>query len=145
MADFSRDDLLALKPSLFLEGGYLTPHGEPRPELADIFATAVAVQLQDGEASPQEVAATCEALKQALPLHGGDPKTRLRDALQEAFEIVGQMYNVDNNATIVEWLDDCAARVQTSRDLDALLLHTRAVSRQHALFVTLSPQQSPTP
>src|SRR4051812_29241760 len=66
--DLDRTALLALTPARALVQGYRDAAGRPRAELRSILATAAATQLEQGQASPQEVFATFEALELVLPL-----------------------------------------------------------------------------
>ena len=73
--------------------------------------TLVCVQLEEAEASPEEVAATLEALQQVLPLHRGRPRKRFATATAEALETVSMMYAQANNQGMVTWLDQCSSAV----------------------------------
>ncbi len=132
-----RQTLLALTPDKYLSGGYHDENGAPRPELRSIFATAAATQLEASEASPQELAATLEALRQVLPLHEGTPAERALTAVDEALLTVAAMYHIDNNPGIASFVRQCAAAVQSDGDLKVMLDHVQATVRQYGVFVAL--------
>lgn len=137
MADFDRDTLLKLTPSEYLRDGFLGEDGKPRHELKGLWATAVCTQLEKRKASPQEVCATYEAFRQALPLHGGTPKEHYYRTRLDAQETVAAMYEITNNQGILEWLEACEERIESEDDLAAFMDHFQAVMRQYAIIIKL--------
>jgi hypothetical protein len=136
--DLDRKTLLALTPAIYLAGGFRDAAGRPLPELRSTFATAAATQLEDAEASPQELGATVDALKVVLPLHQGAAADRIAGASAEALYTVASMLEKDNNPGIARFLTACAERARSDEDIDALLLHAEAVVRQYALITALA-------
>jgi len=134
---WDRSELLALTPLVYLRNGLRDEAGQLRPELQGVCATAAATQLEEAEASPQEVAATLEALRQVLPLHRGKPRKRLSAACAEALETVSMMYAKANNRGIVTWLDQCSTAVKTEDDINAFVDHFTAVVRQYGVISAL--------
>lgn len=138
--DYDREALLGLTPAAYLRDGFLDADGKPRHELTGIWATAACVQIEEEEASPQEVAATFEALRYALPLHRGSPAEKFRAAWREALETVAAMYDIRNNQGVVDWLEACGEFVQTEADIEAFVAHFQAVMRQYAVIVGVKTQ-----
>ena len=136
--DYDRKTLLALTPEKYLAGGYRDEHGKPRGELRGVFATAASTQLEAGEASPEELGATLDALAMVLPLHEGDAPRRCAGACDEALTTVASMLDKENNPAIAAWLGACAAAVKSEDDVAALLDHFRAVVRQYAVITALA-------
>jgi hypothetical protein len=136
--DHDRKTLLALTPEKYLAGGYRDEHGEPRAELRGLFATAASTQLEASLTSPQELAATLDALAMVLPLHEGDAHARCAEACDEALSTVASMYDKDSNPGIAAWLGACAGAVESEDDIAALLDHFRAVVRQYAILTALA-------
>jgi len=134
---WDHSELLALAPSQYLRDGFRDEAGQLRPELRGVFATAAATQLEEAALSPQEVAATLEALRRALALHQGKPRKRFSAACTEALETVAMMYGEPNNRGIVIWLDQCRAAVKTDDDIRAFVDHFRAVVRQYGVITAL--------
>ena len=134
---WDRSELLALTPLEYLRDGFRDEGGLLRPELQGVFATAAATQLEEAAASPQEVAATLEALRQTLPLHWGRPRKRFSAACAEALETVAMMYATPNNRGIVIWLDQCGSAVKTEDDIRAFIGHFTAVVRQYGVITAL--------
>ena len=132
-----RSELLALTPLRYLGDGFRDETGQLRPELQGVFATAAATQLEEAEASPQELAATLEAFRQALPLHRAKPRKRFSAAVAEALETVAIMYSKPNNRGIVTWLELCATAVRTEDDIAAFVEHFTAVVRQYGVIIAL--------
>jgi hypothetical protein len=135
MRDYSREELLDLSASRYLAKGFVDQRGKPLPELQTTFATAAATQLRAAELSPQELAFTYEALKQALPLYTDAPSARIQSAIGEALEVVRAMVKQPNNARLVQWLSECSAAVKSETDLDAFVEHVMAVLRQYTVIV----------
>jgi hypothetical protein len=136
--DLDRAALLALTPSHYLAEGWCDPGGAPRPELRSIFATAASTQLEQAEASPEELAATFEALRQVLPLHRGSPHDRAVEAADEALITVSSLLDKKNNPGVAAWLTACADAVRTDPDLAAFTDHAQAVVRQYAVITALA-------
>ncbi len=134
---FDRDTLLRMTPAEYLREGYLDAEGKPRHALVGIWATAVCTQLEAAEASPQEVAATFEAFRQALPLHKGEAKSRFHDTRMDAIETVASMYRLTNNEGLLEWFEACEAAIRSDGDIDAFVSHFQAIVRQYAVIVAL--------
>src|SRR5690242_1857199 len=106
--NLDRKTLISLTPAKYLSGGYRDPAGKGRPELASVFATAAATQLEMTETSPQELRATLDALREVLPLHQGLAPERAATAAEEALLTVESMYKLDqNNPGIVDFLKQC--------------------------------------
>jgi hypothetical protein len=137
-ADLDRAALLALTPDKYLAAGYCDPAGKPRPELRSTYATAASTQLEQTETSPQELAATFEALKQVLPLHQGTPHERATGAADEALLTASSLLDKENNPGIVAWLAAAADAVRSDADLDAFVDHVQAVVRQYAVIAALA-------
>jgi hypothetical protein len=133
--DLSRAEMLELTPSEYLRAGYRDFTGRPHRELSDAYATAAAVQLEAAKASPQEVIATLEALKQVLPWHHGQATQLIAEAAEEALEVVSNMYGQANNTGLVKWLEQCLGAVLAPEDIDAFLGHFTAVSRQYTVII----------
>lgn len=136
--DYDRKTLLALTPEKYLSGGFRDENGKPRAELRALFATAASTQLEQAEASPQEVGATFEALKMVLPLHEGPASERAARACEEALLTVASMHDQDTNPGVAAWLTACAAAVKSEDDIPVLLDHVQAVVRQYALIITMA-------
>ncbi len=142
--EYDRDDLLALTPAVYLQHGYRDERGVPLPDLTGLYATAAATQLEAAEASPDEVEATFEAFRQALPLYEGAASERFAGAVGEGFEIVRMMmHGQDNNPGIARWLAACGAALQTEEDLQAFVEHFQAVARQYVLIQVLKRLEPP--
>jgi hypothetical protein len=137
---YDRDALLAMTPDVYLRDGLRDELGQPRARLKGLWATAVCTQLKEAQASPQEVAATFEAFKFALPKHRGSPTERFEATRREAFELVGAMYKTTNNQGLTDWIEACGAFVTDEADLDAFLVHFQAVVRQYDVIVKLTPR-----
>lgn len=135
MRDYTREELLELSATRYLADGFVDRRGKPLAELQTTFATAAATQFLAVQLSPQELAFTYEALKQALPLHTGTPSAQIQGALREALEVVRAMIKQPNNARLEQWLGECAAAVKTKADLDAFVEHLMAVLRQYTVIV----------
>lgn len=142
MHALTREDLLQLKPAIYLVGGYMDSEGKPRREFLSEYATAAATQLMAWDLSPQELALTVEGVRQILPMHHGAPLERLRAALDECLLVVARAIRQENNHGLVEWLSECASVVGTNADLDAFLAHIQAVMRLYALVVMSQPDSS---
>jgi hypothetical protein len=134
---YSREELLALKPTQYLAGGFRDATGKPRHELRGLYATAAAVQLGAHQVVPQEMRVTYEAWKQALPDHEGPPRERARAALFEAFEIARAVMTRDNDPHLVNWLMECVEQVNAEEDIPVLLEHFLAATKQAAVFLAL--------
>jgi hypothetical protein len=135
--DLSREQFLELTPSEYLKDGYRDSSGQLRPDLLSNYATAAATQLEMSATSPQEVAATLEALRQALPWHVGSPQELFLGAAQEALEIVAEMHETPSNPGLVSWIQQCARAVHDPEDIEAFLAHLEAVARQYGVMVAL--------
>src|SRR5258708_7205772 len=88
MADLNaitKEQFLEMKPASFLKDGFRDAANQPRAELASIWATAGATQME--AVRPMELAAAIEALRQVLPLHEGTPSERYLTACEEATEV----------------------------------------------------------
>jgi hypothetical protein len=135
MREYSREELLALSASRYLATGFVDQRGKAVVELQTTFATAAATQFGEAQLSPQELAFTFEALKQALPLYSDTPSGRIKSAVGEALEIVRGMIKQPNNARLVQWLSECSAAVKSEVDIVALVEHFMAVLRQYTVIV----------
>jgi hypothetical protein len=133
--DYSRKELLELSASRYLGKGFVDSRGKALPELQTTFATAAATQFGESQLSPQELAFTFEALKQALPLYTDTPSARTKSAIAEALEVVRGMIKQPNNARLVQWLSECSAAVKSEVDIVALVEHFMAVLRQYTVIV----------
>jgi hypothetical protein len=143
MRDYTREELLALTPEVYLEEGYLDADGALRRELLSDYATAAATQLLAAELSPQELALTVEGVRQVLPLHEGTPAERLHAAVEEALMVVARAIRQPNNAGMVGWLGQCASVVETEAELDGFIAHLRAVVQLYGLIAGAQPEASP--
>jgi len=137
MRTYTREELLALIPEIYLCEGYLDRTGRPHPELAADFATAAAAQLRLADLSPQELAFTYEAVRLALAQQEGSATERARAGVREALEIVMRMIRQTNNEGLSKWLDACVAAIRRPEDIDALLQHMRAVLRLYTIMASL--------
>lgn len=136
--EISTAELQRLTPKEYLKKGYCGAAGRPDPKLLGIYAAAACAQLEASQTSPQELAGTFEALRQALPWHKeADPHERMRNAVDEALELASSMYNQPNNPGIVRWLDECVDAIRTQADSDAFLAHLTSVVRQYSLIVAM--------
>jgi hypothetical protein len=142
MRDYTREELLALTPELYLADGYIGSDGTPRPELREVFATAASIQFLAAELSPQELSFTYEAIRQLLPMREGQVAERAWNALGDALALVARIMQQPNNGGLVNWLYPCAEAVKTEADLDAFLDHLQAASTQYALAVSSLPEDS---
>jgi hypothetical protein len=137
MRTYTREELLALTPKVYLSDGYLGRTGRPHPELAADFATAAAAQLRLAKLSPQELAFTYEAVRLTLAQQEGSATERARAGVREALETVMRMIRQTNNEGLSKWLDACVAAVRRPEDIDALLQHMRAVLRLYTVMASL--------
>jgi hypothetical protein len=135
MRDYSREELLELNASRYLAKGFVDQRGKPVPELLTTFATAAATQFGEAQLSPQELAFTFEALKQALPLYTDTPSAQIQGATSEALEVVRAMVKQPNNPRLAQWLSECSAAVKSKADLAAFLDHFMAVLRLYTVIV----------
>ena len=144
MREFTRDELLALTPEIYLADGFVDGAGHPRPDLFADYASAAVAQLVTAEVAPQELAMTVEGLRQLVTLQEGDPVQRLDDAIDEVLGLMARILQQPNNKGLVAWISACADMVETQADLDAFLAHGQAVARQYALLLSL-PQPGSQP
>jgi hypothetical protein len=143
MRGYTKDELLALTPGLYLADGYLDETGRPRRELASDYATAAATQLLEAELAAQELAFTYEAVRFVLERHDEEPPgERARAAVEEALETVTRMTRQTNNRGLVRWLDECVAAIRRPEDIDALLQHIQAVLRLYTVIASI-PEPDP--
>lgn len=144
--DLSQAQLLARRPGEYLKGGLLDAAGKLRPELVGLDAFAVATQFVTAGASPDEVAATYEALRQVLAQQpAGDAARRFATSVQGALDLVRRLLGITNNIAVAGWLRACRPFVQTDADIAAFLEHFQAVVRQHGALVAVSqsPEEEP--
>ena len=139
MREYTRAQLLELTPALYLEDGFVDRAGKPRPELQTGYATAAGIQLLVAQLSPQELAFTLEALRQCLPLHKGPVPQRVQAAIAEALDTVRGIIRQPNNPGLQKWINECATAVKQPADLEAFLLHFRAVLRQYSVIAASQP------
>lgn len=140
--DITRAQLLARRPQDDLREGLSTATGTLRPELAGMPAFAVATQLDESMASPQEVALTFEMLKQVLGVSEGDGNPageRFAAASREALDHVARLLSKDNHLVIDGWLEDCAPFVKTEADIQAFITLFQAVLRQYTALHAVKP------
>lgn len=135
--DLTKAELLSMTPKVYLKDGFRDRDGRTRTALVSTSATAVATQMEAAEVSPQELSATLEALRQALPWHKGPVATAFPEAVEEALDLVSSMYGKDNNPGIVNWLDECTSFVVQPADIEDFLSHFMAVVRQYGAIVAL--------
>src|SRR4051794_8773227 len=135
--DLNADQLLARRPSDYLKNGFFDGAGSLKPELTGLDAFAIASQFERAEASPEEVAATLEALRQILPLQTGDPSMRFRGAVQESLNLVRRLLRIDNNIILSAWLRECSAWVTTEADIEGFTQHFLAVVRQYSALAAV--------
>jgi hypothetical protein len=146
--DLNHDQLLAREPAQYFKDGLVDTSGKLRPELAGLDAFAVATQLLEGDASPDEVAATYEALRQLLAEATGDPGRAFAAAVQDALTLVSRLLGVRNNIVLAGWLRECRPYIKTAADMAAFLQFFEAVIRQYTSLVAVqSPpeEQAPAP
>ena len=140
--DITREQLLARQPQDDLRDGLSTPSGTLRPELAGMPAFAVATQLGETVASPQEVALTLEMLKQVLGALEGDGTPageRFVAAVREALDHVARLLSKANNIVLDGWLEDCAPFIKTEADIRAFLAMFQAVLQQYTALQAVKP------
>jgi hypothetical protein len=148
MREFTRQQWVALTPAIYLADGYLDADGALRQDFLADYATAASNQLLLAEVSPQELALTYEGIRQLLPEHQGAPGARLAGAYEEALLVVARAIRQQNNGGLVNWLNECAARVRTESELDAFMAHVAAVMRRYGILVAALPDEpfsSPSP
>ena len=137
--DLNPHQLLARRPTEYLRAGFFDPPGSLRASLLGIDAFAVATQLMQGAASPDEVTITYEALRQLVEQQpAGATSQRLGVALPEALQLVRRMLGIENNDTLAVWLFDCQPFVRTDDDLRAFFDHFQAVLRQYTSLLGVS-------
>ncbi|MDB5038956.1 MAG: hypothetical protein JWQ35_2484 [Bacteriovoracaceae bacterium] len=130
------NQLHKLKPADYLAKGFFISPKKIQPELTGTYAFAAATQFERAEASPDELAATFEALKQILPTRGdSDAAKKFGGAIQEALALVERMLKISNNIAIEGWLRQCANFVKTPEDIDAFLQHFQAVLLQYTALI----------
>jgi hypothetical protein len=139
MREFTREQWLALSPSVYVADGYVDDTGVPREDFLGDYVTAATTQLMAAEVSAHELAFVFEALRLVLPDYAGPPRKRLMEALTEAFEVVARAIGRKINDEMAEWLNICAAAVRTEADLRAFLTHVQAVMRRYAVVADMSP------
>ena len=127
----------AVTPSVYLKQGFFAAPGKLRPELTGLAAFGTAQRLERAAASPDELAATFEALKQVLPARTEAPAKKFAAAVEEALALVGRMLNIPNNIMIAGWLRECAPFVKTPADLAACLEHFQAVTLQYTTLLAV--------
>jgi hypothetical protein len=137
MRTYTREELLALTPEVYLSDGYLGRTGRPHPELVADFATAATEQLRLADLPSQELAFTYEALRLVLAQQEGSATERARAAVREALETVMRMTRQTNNEGLSKRLDACVAAIRRPEDIDALLQHMRAVLRLYTIMASL--------
>lgn len=144
--DITREELLARQPQDYLRDGLSTPAGSLRPDLAGMPAFAVATQLDEAVASPQEVALTFEMLKQVLGVSEGDGTPageRFVAAAREALDRVARLLSKVNNIVLDGWLEDCAPFIQNEADIQAFLSLFQAVLQQYTALQAVKPADGP--
>lgn len=148
MREYTRQQWIELTPAIYLAEGYLGSDGALRPDFLGDYATAAANQLLLAEVSPQELALTYEGIRQLLPMYEGTPGERLASAYEEALLVVARAIRQENNGGLVNWLNECAARVRTQAELDGFMAHVAAVMRLYGVLVAAMPDEpfsSPSP
>jgi hypothetical protein len=139
---YTRDELLALRPSQYLAEGFRNAAGGPRPELNGICATASALRLHEQQVAPAELRITYEAWKQVPEGQGESIQQQARASLSEALEIARGVMNQPNHPGLVEWLLECIDQLRAAGDLPLLLDHLLAVTKQSGVLLALG---GPTP
>jgi hypothetical protein len=135
----SRQQLLAVRPSDYLKNGFVDGAGAPQPALLGMTPFAVATQLVQGEASPQETAITLQAIREVLPDHAASPPgERLEGAVNEALPLVAGMLGISNNIVLAGWIAQCLPFVKTDQDISAFLEHFQTVLLQHNALVMVN-------
>jgi hypothetical protein len=139
---FNRADLLARRAADYFKDGLCDTAGALRAELSGMDAFAVATQLDEAVASPDEVAATFEALKQILATSEGEaPDTRFDTAVQHALELVSRLLSTHNNIVLDGWLNECSPFIKSEADLSAFVTFFESVVRQYsALQLVKQPE-----
>ena len=140
--DITREQLLARQPQDYLRDGLSTAAGTLRPELAGIPAFAVATQLDEAMASPQEVALTFEMLKQVLGVSQGDGRPagdRFLAASRDALDHVARLLSKVNNIVLDGWLEDCAPFIKTEADIQAFIALFQTVLQQYTALQAVKP------
>lgn len=131
----SRDQLLGRRATDYLRDGLCDAQGALRAELAGLDAFAVAVQLEEAAASPDELTATFEALRKVLRQCEGAPgpaPDRYKAAVREALEVTSRVLGIPNNIKIRGWLNnECGPFIRTEADIRAFAEFFRAVARQY--------------
>jgi len=131
-------DPASLTPDRYLANGFVDATGKIRPEHLGFHAFAAALQFQHANVPVQELAATYEALAQLMPLTEGSPTRRLREAVEEALDLVARMLNIANSEAIEDWIIACAEHIHTQADLDAFLAHFQAVMRHYGALAAVT-------
>ncbi|HEY7115809.1 MAG TPA: hypothetical protein VH475_04430 [Tepidisphaeraceae bacterium] len=128
----TREQFLDMTPSQYLRAGFRDEQGRPRRELASIYATAGATQLES--LTGGELGTTLIALAQSLPLHDGTPAERYHKACNEAGELAAGVRGAQPSPDLARWLEQFTPFLQTEQDLLDAVTHLAVVARQHALF-----------
>jgi len=130
---------LRMTPPVYLKNGFLDQRGQPAAGISGVWATAAATRFEEAETPAQEVAGTFECMRQVLPWHERteDPAVRITEAAEEALETAARLYEKDNDAALVRWLDECVARVRSARDIELFMKHFEAVALQYSLIAGL--------
>lgn len=103
---------------------------------------AVATQLDEALASPQEVALTFEMLKQVLGVSeggSGPAGEHFLAASREALDHVARLLSKVNNIVLDGWLEDCAPFVRTETDIQAFIALFQAVLQQYTALQAVKP------
>jgi hypothetical protein len=137
MSDIDQQQLLTMTPNVYLRRGFRWGNGERFPELNGIWATAASLQMENAEASPQELAFTLDALREVALLHRPFDSNFVAEVTQEAIETVRGMIEQPNNRGIVRWIADCRPAIRNQRDFDDWLSHMQAVVRQYGTMIAM--------
>lgn len=135
--DLNSAAMLSLRPSAYLKKGFFASPGKLQPELTGTAAFAVAQQLERAEASPDELVATYEALKQILAAAPTPSPEKFAAAIDQALSLVEGMLKITNNLMIEGWLRECVPFVKSGADIAGFLEHFQAVTRQYAALIAV--------
>jgi hypothetical protein len=135
----TKEDLRKLRPSTFFKkhGGFGDPEQSRDGALGNLV-TGACLTFEDAEVAPQELLTVYEAIKQCLEMtDAADPGQKLRQAVDEAFDITATVLGKDVNGAIVDWIRECLPFVKTEEDIAAFLQHLSSLVQQYSLVMSL--------
>lgn len=134
----TRDELRLLRPGKFFKdrGGFGDAEQSRDGSLGNL-ATSACLTFEEAEVAPQELLTVYEAIKQCLELADGPPAERIRQAVEEAFEITASLLGKKVNSAIVAWIGDCLPFVTTEESIAAFKQHLSSLVQQYTLVMGL--------